>query len=129
MAALSDLVDRTQLLGRVKCTFVCPKPVEVADNLTATHLFLIAQEAVHNAIKHASARAIQIVLKADDELTLSVQDDGIGLPESIDGLHGLGLRIMRNRAAIAGASLTIKPAHPTGTVVTCVLPSETYEPK
>ena len=34
---------------------------------------------------------------------------------------GLGLRIMRNRAAIIGATLTIQPAQPTGTLVTCTL--------
>jgi nitrate/nitrite-specific signal transduction histidine kinase len=34
---------------------------------------------------------------------------------------GLGLRIMQNRAAIIGAKLTIEPAKPKGTAVTCVL--------
>jgi nitrate/nitrite-specific signal transduction histidine kinase len=33
----------------------------------------------------------------------------------------MGLRIMRNRAAIIGAQLTIEPAEPNGTVVTCRL--------
>jgi nitrate/nitrite-specific signal transduction histidine kinase len=39
----------------------------------------------------------------------------------------MGLRIMRSRAAIIGAKLTIEPAKPTGTVVTCVLARRDHE--
>lgn len=122
MAALSDLAERTRQEGKAMCTFECSKPVSVADNLTSTHLYLIAQEAVHNAIKHGQPKHVSITLKSDDHLLLSVRDDGTGvtaLPTEHRG--GLGLRIMRNRAAIIGATLTIQPAQPTGAVVTCVL--------
>jgi signal transduction histidine kinase len=122
MAALSDLADRTQQERQLTCTFECPEPVSVADNLTATQLYLIAQEAVHNAAKHARSRTIRIALHtAADGLVLSVQDDGIGMPATVPERQGLGLRILRNRAAIINAKLTIAPAQPTGTVVTCVL--------
>ena len=106
MAALADLADRTQQEGKVACTFDCPEPVSVADNLIATHLYLIAQEAVHNAVKHARPQNIRITLESDHVLVLRVQDDGIGMPAQPTENHGgLGLRIMRNRAAIIGATL------------------------
>jgi signal transduction histidine kinase len=96
--------------------------VTIADNLTATQLYLIAQEAVHNAVKHAQAQNLRITLTiAEVNTVLSVQDDGIGMPAPPTETQGLGLRIMRNRAAILGARLTIEPAAPTGTVVRCVL--------
>jgi nitrate/nitrite-specific signal transduction histidine kinase len=38
--------------------------------------------------------------------------------------EGLGHRIMRNRAKVIGARLTIEPARPRGTVVTCTLQQE-----
>ncbi len=122
MAALADLANRTQQEGKVFCTFECPKPVALADNLTATHLYLIAQEAVRNAVKHARPRNVRITLESDQALVLRVQDDGIGMPVRQEEMQGLGLRIMRNRAAIIGAALAVEPAKPTGTVVTCVLP-------
>jgi two-component system CheB/CheR fusion protein len=122
MAALADLAERTQQEGKVSCVFDCPMSVSVAENVTATQLYLIAQEAVHNAVKHANARTVRIRLKADGGLGLSVQDDGIGMPSGSPESHGLGLRIMHNRAAIIGAKLTLEPARPTGTVVTCALP-------
>jgi two-component system, chemotaxis family, CheB/CheR fusion protein len=122
MAALSDLAERTQKESKVSCKFDCPEPVTVANNLTATHLYLIAQEAVHNAIKHAQPRNIRILLKSNDLLVLSVQDDGTGMPARATEKHGgFGLRIMRNRATIIGATLTTQPAEPTGTLVTCAL--------
>ena len=106
----------------MSCTFDCPETVSVEDNLTATHFYLIAQEAVHNTVRHAQARQVRITLKkADGGLILSVQDDGIGMPTSPTEQPGLGLRTMRNRATIIGATLTIEPAQPTGTFVKCVL--------
>jgi signal transduction histidine kinase len=105
----------------VTCTFDCPGPVTVADNLTATHLYLIAQEAVHNAVKHGKPRKIQIGLQSNTGLVLWIQCDGIGMPGRPDSNGGLGLRIMRNRAAIIGARLTFEPTQPSGTVVTCRL--------
>jgi len=122
MAALSDLADRTQAEDKATCLFDCPKPVLVEDNLIATHLYLIAQEAVHNAVKHGRCRNIRIAVELDPLLVLRVQDDGIGIPDQPTENHGgLGLRIMRNRAAIIRATLTIEPAKPAGTVVTCAL--------
>jgi two-component system CheB/CheR fusion protein len=137
MAALTDLANYTQQEGKVMCVFDCPKPVWVADNLTATHLYLIAQEAVHNTVKHAQARKVRITLQAEEGLVLRVQDDGIGMPAQPpsaftpkeEGKGGWGLRIMQNRAAIIGAKLTIAPAEPTGTVVTCVLARKNNEPE
>ena len=47
--------------------------------------------------------------------------DGIGMSARAAANGGLGLRIMRDRAMIIGATLTIEPAQPTGTLVTCSL--------
>jgi PAS domain S-box-containing protein len=129
MAALADLADRTRKEGKVTCEFDCPEPVSLADNLTATHLYLIAQEAVHNALKNGRPRNIRISLQSSPDLVLRAQDDGIGMRAGQARNGGLGLRIMRNRAAIIGATLTIGPAEPTGTLVTCVLVRKNNEPQ
>ena len=93
MAALSDLANRTKQKDKVTCVFDCPKPVLVEDNLIATQLYLIAQEAVHNAVKHARCQNIRISVESDQLLVLRVQDDGIGIPDQPAENHGgLGLR-------------------------------------
>jgi signal transduction histidine kinase len=120
MSALQDLAERIHKQGTVACTFVCAEAIPVADNLVATHLFLIAQEAVHNAVKHAQAKNIVISLAANHFLVLRVKDDGIGIADN-QPKQGLGMRIMRNRSTIISAELTVEPAQPTGTLVTCKL--------
>jgi signal transduction histidine kinase len=129
MAALADLAERTQRGGNIRCIFDCPEPVSVADNVTATHLYLIAQEAVHNALKHARARVIRITLKVQPDLLLRVEDDGVGMAARPEEHHGLGMRIMHNRAAISGVVLTIEPATSSGTVVTCTVARKKHGPK
>ena len=122
MSALSDLAIRVHQEGKTTCVFDCPSPVMVADNLVAIHLYLIAQEAVHNAVKHAHARNIRISVEANHHLVVRVQDDGIGVPDSKTASYsGLGLRIMCNRASIIGGTLTIERVKPTGTLLTCAL--------
>jgi PAS domain S-box-containing protein len=127
MAALADLCDRTQKPGKLCCTFECPNPISLTDNLTATHLYLIAQEAVYNAVRHAQAQQIRVSLLADGDLILRVQDDGIGIHSPLAETDGLGLRIMGNRAAIVGGRLSISTVVPHGTAVTCVLARNRYE--
>jgi signal transduction histidine kinase len=127
MAALADLAERTQREENVICTLDCPEPVVVDDHLMATHLYLIAQEAVHNAIKHGRPRNIRINLRSNELLALRVQDDGLGMFPA-PTKRGLGLHIMRNRAAVIGADLSIQPAKPTGTVITCLLARRNHEP-
>lgn len=129
MAALTDLVDRMQLQSRVSCTFDCEFPVVIEDNVTATHLFHIAQEALSNALRHARAREVCISLQQDDsQLVLRIQDDGDGISRSVAKREGLGQRIMKSRADMIGATLTIDRAKPRGTVVTCTLANGTKQP-
>ena len=119
IVALEQLVAKTSNQSPVICTFDCPKPILFSDNLTATHLFNIAQGALSNALRHAQASHIQIrIERTDDQLILAVRDDGIGLPPSND--PGMGMRIMQNRAQIIGGTLLIHPVEPTGTEVTCI---------
>ncbi len=127
MAALADLASTVRQQGKAACTFDCPEPVTVGDNVVATQLYLIALEAVHNAVKHARPREIRIILRSNHRLVLQVKDDGTGLSARPPEGQGLGLRIMRNRAAVIGATLTVEAAQPRGTLVTCTLPRRDHE--
>ena len=124
MAALSDLANRTRQEGKATCVFDCPRPVLVEDNLIATHLYLIAQEAVHNAVRHAAARQIEIHLaRVNGNIALTVNDDGIGLPPNVSEAKGMGLRIMQYRARMIGGTLDCRNGPDGGTIVTCSVPA------
>jgi PAS domain S-box-containing protein len=122
MSALQDLASRTKELFKIKCTFQCRKPVLIADNSIATHLYRIAQEAVANALKHGHAGRIQIALTATRQrIVLTVRDDGVGLVELQPARKGMGIRIMQYRAGMIDGALSIQPAHPKGLTVVCTV--------
>ena len=82
--------------------------------------FMVAREAVANALRHARAASISVVLAGDARrLQLEVSDDGIGLPdERRAGRPGhLGLVGMRERALAIAATLTLSAPPGAGTTV------------
>jgi signal transduction histidine kinase len=88
----------------------------------AIHLYRIAQEAASNAIKHGKARRIDISLAAKDHsVTLTVNDNGIGLSRKLPKRKGMGLRIMRYRAEVIGGALVVEPVPGGGTRVVCTV--------
>lgn len=88
------------------------------DNGAADHLYRIAQEALTNALKHASATRIAVRLNVQTGLvTLTVSDDGIGLAEPRPNSKGLGLKLMQYRADLIRATLVLARQQPHGTRV------------
>lgn len=123
MVALDELAAGTRSIYGVHCSFVCPQPVLVSNRSTAIHLYRIAREAVHNAVKHAGPKRIVIELSRPDAcLKLTVMDDGKGLPANAVKTTGMGLKIMDYRASTIGGVLKLERAAEHGTVVSCVLP-------
>jgi signal transduction histidine kinase/ligand-binding sensor domain-containing protein len=90
-------------------------------------LLRIAQEAVLNAVRHAHAEHVQVVLAySRDGIGLRVSDDGRGFdPSSAEGEASghYGLVSMRERAAEVGGRLTITSARGEGTVAEAWVPA------
>ncbi|MFZ2643867.1 MAG: CHASE3 domain-containing protein [Verrucomicrobiia bacterium] len=126
--ALRELVDGAQSQSKLACRFDCPITVVIPDRTAATHLYRIAQEALQNALRHARATNIIVALQADENhITLTVSDDGCGLPDH-RSRRGLGLEIMDYRAHAIGATLTVRRGKERGTVMICTLPREVFKP-
>jgi len=85
-------------------------------------LYRIAQEALHNALRHSGAAEVCVSASATARrVTLEVSDRGKGfVPELATG--GRGLPSLRERAAGAGATLVIRSAPGEGTTVRVVMP-------
>ena len=123
MAALQSLARRTKSLFHIHCRFKCRRPVLIADNAIATHLYRIAQEAITNAIKHGKAERIEISLaQTPERLALAITDNGAGLPARQRNHPGMGLRIMRYRAGMIGGSLAIQNEAAGGASMVCTVP-------
>jgi signal transduction histidine kinase len=107
-AALPIHVEAT-ISGRL------PEPIETA-------LYRIVQEALNNAVKHASARNIWIrAWQVRNALFCSVRDDGAGFNtldvDSACGRKGLGLIAMRERLSAIGGTLCIESSPGRGTEI------------
>ncbi|MFQ5340118.1 MAG: histidine kinase [Anaerolineae bacterium] len=97
-------------------------PAEVA-----TAAFRIAQEAITNVIRHAHAHQVHVRLQQTaDGLTVTVDDDGTGLPKEIlnnrDERQPLGILGMQERAGALGGRLEVIAREPHGTRVHLWLP-------
>ncbi|MET9675104.1 sensor histidine kinase [Streptomyces sp. NPDC006482] len=96
-----------------------PTPYEVA-------LLRIAQSALANTVRHASASRAEITLSfMDASVTLDVVDDGKGFdPGSVrqSSEAGFGLPAMRSRAESLGGTFTVESAPGQGTAVAVSLP-------
>jgi signal transduction histidine kinase len=124
MDAFQDLAASVTKGARVQCVFECGAPILIHDDAAATHLYRIAQEAVRNALQHGKPKRVGIALAESGGLvTLTVEDDGVGVPESAVKSDGLGIRIMAHRAAIIGGTFAIEPGPTGGTIVTCSIPA------
>ncbi len=94
------------------------------------HLFRIAQEALANALAHASAGTVHVRLSVTaDSVCLEVTDDGRGIPGDPIDSSGIGLRTMRDRATAIRAQLTVSAASRGGTLVRCICPNVAADPR
>jgi signal transduction histidine kinase len=85
-------------------------------------VYRVAQEALHNALRHSGAAEVRISLTArQGRVILEVADDGRGFAAKAPP-DGLGLPSMRERAAAIGASLTIRSAPGQGATVKLTVP-------
>jgi signal transduction histidine kinase len=122
-AALEQLAENLRTLFAVACELECDPEIKIADNAVAVHLYRIAQEAATNAIKHGAAKTVFLSLTVKkSRLILKIKDDGAGFRSTGPKGKGMGLRVMRHRCRMIGATLTIRAPKEGGVTVICSLP-------
>ena len=86
-------------------------------------LYRVAQEGLHNVVKHARAGTIDLVLECPEgEIRLTIRDDGCGFDPSVPP-KGLGLRSMAERVEQVSGQLLINSEPDTGTTISVILPN------
>ena len=89
-------------------------------------LFRIVQEALHNAVKHANATNLKVVMNySAANFTLTISDDGTGFlaEQLLTSQTGIGLKSMRNRAALIGGEFSLQSSKNNGTSISIELPN------
>ncbi len=123
--SLGTLCRRMTMLSDVDVRFVegSPLPCAPPDD-TVLAVYRIAQEALRNAMQHASASEVIVKLSAAaGRLRLEVLDDGVGFCTARRvGDGGLGLLGMQERMRLAGGTLHIDSMPGSGTTVEAIAP-------
>jgi signal transduction histidine kinase len=126
---VGTLRTRVALLDRVHAAAVSlDAPADLPHLAAGTEetLLRVAEESLHNALRHAAAATVRVSLRnVDGMVTLAVADDGEGFdvdtpPQA--AARRLGLASMRERARVAGGALTVTSKPGLGTTVTLVVP-------
>jgi signal transduction histidine kinase len=125
LVALERLAGSLCISGRTQCALVNHAGTLDVSPAVEDAAYRIVQEAMQNALKHAGAREVRVVLKQrDGRLEVDIEDDGVGVPD--DAIQGArergGLRAMRDRAERCGGSLLVGLRIPRGTRVAVLLP-------
>lgn len=125
LPALTQLCDETARHDGVNVELrLPPEQPELDDDVKLT-LFRIAQEAIHNIVKHSGARSAMLtVLCQPDRVTLLAEDAGIGFDAMLPR-RGIGLVSIEERARLVGGNATIQSAPGRGTRVAVAVPLKT----
>lgn len=93
-------------------------PVEAAVPPTVrVEMMATLREALSNVARHSQATSVDVEIAAGDRLTLTVTDNGTGLPVGFDPDRGNGLQNMRERARLLGGTFSVQTRDVGGTEV------------
>jgi signal transduction histidine kinase len=130
-AALEALVSRLQAGQSTSITVHIAGVERPVPELVSGNLLLLAEEAVHNALRHAAASSIDVMAVFHDEsVGVVVHDDGLGFEpgrEPQDSLGHFGLDGMRERMERLGGTVSIESQPGEGTTVTATVRTPSSE--
>gem|GEM_PF-451481 len=117
-AALEDCARKAAEKGgfKTRCkSKIDEVDVEKLSLVEQSLLYRLVQEALTNVIKHAEAKTVRINTEKDGEfLVVTVSDDGKGIPEGKVNEESRGLRYMRQRADLIGATISFRAGENLG---------------
>ena len=118
--ALEDFCSNIDQKGNIRVTYqsIGMKDYTIEQS-KAINMYRIAQELTYNSLKHAQAKSIIVqLIKNEDNLSLTVEDDGIGFdPKSIENNKGIGWSNIYNRINFLKGKLDLQSIRGNGTSV------------
>ncbi|PKL15985.1 MAG: hypothetical protein CVV49_18615 [Spirochaetae bacterium HGW-Spirochaetae-5] len=122
--AITDLINKTEKIFDINCIFHnFNMHVRIYNSQVAINMYYIVQEAVNNAVKHGEVKNIIITYSSnEDNIYLSIEDDGKGFIENRISSPGIGLELMKYRARAIGGSLDISSTPGSGTEILLKFP-------
>jgi signal transduction histidine kinase len=116
--ALRELASQAARNFNIKVDVVVPRSLPSQKPEQILHVYRIAQEAISNGFKHGNATEIKVELtRQRNKINLTIRDNGSGMPTGDSRRQGIGLHIMRYRAAAIGGQLAVSSQPRKGSIV------------
>ncbi|MFN8033619.1 MAG: GAF domain-containing sensor histidine kinase [Mycobacterium sp.] len=109
---IEEAVSRMTADAPVRPAVHISGPLSVVDAALADHAEAVVREAVSNVVRHSGARSATVSVTVDDNLTITVTDDGVGISKDITRS---GLANLAARADECGGQFSIAPRPGGGT--------------
>ena len=117
LEAIREFINQVNTKHSVDIQLYIVKEIKIPKE-KEIHMFRMVQEIVHNTIKHAQAKTLQIGFSEESgHLLCLTKDDGQGFDKekALAGSHGLGLRSLESRCEILNGILTLDSMPGAGT--------------
>lgn len=125
VGALQQLLERLSQRTRIKTTLAQTGGEPQLGDQDAEMLFLIAQESIRNAERHANPTEVSVILhqhpRPNPSFTMTIRDNGRGFQPATIPLSNYGIRGIYERAELNGAQVRIQSAPGSGTTVVVTL--------
>ena len=121
-----DIINEIGTSAGIETRVQFDGPIETLVPDIADHLAPVVTEAVSNAVKHGRARNVRVSLTVDDEVVVSVTDDGVGVHGEF--LGGRGIVNLRERAGALGGTVSLEPIASGGSELRWVVPVPAKNP-
>ncbi|RYD86549.1 MAG: sensor histidine kinase, partial [Sphingobacteriales bacterium] len=130
VAALNDLSNAITSSGKVHMQTIAHGLNSRLPGNSEIEIYRIVQELVSNALKHAGAKEITVLLnKTGPTLNLIVEDDGKGfMPAKAKNKGGMGLKGVQSRVQQLQGELSIDSSPGRGTTVLIEIPVDQTDP-
>ena len=127
-------VDEYGKRSQVKVSLIVSEPIERLPREVEIALFRVLQESLTNVYRHSGAQSVDVrIVCRDAHVSLTVADDGRGIPEDVlarfrgGAASGIGLAGMRERLAEFGGKFKVESSS-GGSVVEAMIPTSSYSP-
>jgi signal transduction histidine kinase len=123
-AALLDVTSSMADLYGIPIDVQIEGDISELSSEKAIHVYRIAQEAVSNALRHATPSRVHVHLAVHENsrMALRTTNDGRGFSPADCDSPGVGIQSMRHRTQILGGTLNIQPGAESGTLLECIFP-------
>jgi signal transduction histidine kinase len=124
LAGIREVVQRFTTITAIRVEIAAPATPISVPRAKSVELRRIVGEALNNVARHAHASVVQLTIQVVERtLVVTVADNGRGM-QPLLAAPGIGIKGMRERAAVIGARLTIDSTDQAGTRVRLGLPLE-----